>query len=71
MEIKCKSVTYQAPLFDYHDPILDITYTFQSDHIYGIIGASGSGKTTLLELLSKEKEASSGTIQIGTTKTVS
>lgn len=71
MEIKCKNITYQDPLFDYHDSILDITYTFQDDHIYGIIGPSGSGKTTLLELLSKEKTPSSGTVQIGTGKQVS
>ena len=68
MEIKCKNVAYQDPLLDYQDSILDITYTFHNDQIYGVIGPSGSGKTTLLELLSKEKIPSSGMIQLGSEK---
>lgn len=68
MEIKCKNITYQDPLLDYQDSILDLTYTFHNNQVYGIIGPSGSGKTTLLELLSKEKIPSNGTIQIGSEK---
>ena len=68
MEIICKNVTCHNPFSEYHDDILDVTYTFQSKYIYGVIGTSGSGKTTLLELLADMKVPNSGLIQIKTTK---
>ena len=68
MEIICTNVTSHNPFSEYHDDIIDDTYTFQSKYIYGVIGTSGSGKTTLLELLADMKVPSSGLIQIKTTK---
>ena len=70
MEIKCKNITYQDPLLDYQDSILDLTYTFHNNQVYGIIGPSGSGKTTLLHILSGQdmdfegERSVDGTIEI-------
>ena len=47
----------------------DITYSFQEQKIYGIIGSSGVGKTTLLQLMGTLDSPSCGEIIISNQKT--
>ena len=46
----------------------DISFRFESDKIYSIVGPSGSGKSTLLNLLSLIDTPSSGSIEINKNK---
>lgn len=43
----------------------DVNLKFTSGNIYGIIGANGAGKSTFLKILSGEKDATSGTFNLG------
>lgn len=42
----------------------DITVTFDSGHIYGLVGVNGSGKTTLMRCICGFTRPSSGTIAV-------
>lgn len=50
----------------YGDKILfkDVDLKFTEGNCYGVIGANGAGKTTFLKILSGEKEANEGTVNI-------
>jgi len=43
----------------------DVNLKFTSGNCYGIIGANGAGKSTLLKILSREKDATTGTFSLG------
>lgn len=49
----------KKPLFQ------DVNLIFTPGNIYGVIGANGAGKTTFLKLISKELEATKGSISLG------
>jgi ATP-binding cassette subfamily C protein len=52
--------------YDNQRPILkDVSYTFQRNRKYLIIGASGCGKSTLLRLIAMLNECQSGSISMG------
>lgn len=40
----------------------NINYTFQTNHIYGVLGSNGSGKSTFLKILSKYLAPSKGQV---------
>ena len=42
----------------------DITLDFEPNKVYGLIGHNGSGKSTLLKLLTRQIQASSGTLTL-------
>lgn len=66
MEIKFENV-YLLNLERQKKVINDLSLTFKSNQITGIIGASGSGKTTILELIDLLLIPTKGKIKIGKT----
>ncbi|QMT32115.1 ABC transporter ATP-binding protein [Alysiella filiformis] len=42
----------------------DISLTFQTNRVYGLIGHNGSGKSTLLKLLTRQNVPRSGSLQL-------
>lgn len=42
----------------------DVNLSFTPGNCYGVIGANGAGKSTFLKILSGDKEADSGTVNI-------
>ncbi len=43
----------------------DVNMKFTPGNIYGVIGANGAGKSTLLKIISRELDATKGTVELG------
>ena len=47
--------------FEKKEVLREITFTFEEDKIYGLLGRNGAGKTTLFNCLNRDLRADSGT----------
>ncbi|ANU24126.1 ATP-binding cassette domain-containing protein [Planococcus donghaensis] len=61
VEAKLSNVTLK---FGKLEALKDISLTFESDKIYGLIGRNGAGKTVLLSLLAAFREPTAGQVEI-------
>lgn len=50
--------------FNKKNVLKDITFTFESGKIYGLLGRNGAGKTTLFNCLNKDMKFDSGVVRI-------
>ena len=50
--------------FNKKNVLKDITFTFESGKIYGLLGRNGAGKTTLFNCLNKDLKFDSGVVRI-------
>ena len=61
-KLECKEITkiYQ----DHRKAVDTVSFTVETEGIFGLIGRNGAGKTTLIRILSTELEPTSGTATI-------
>ena len=58
-------ITLNNLVIGYNKPLMkQLNFTFESGHIYGILGKSGCGKSTLLKTIAKMHKPLSGGVQI-------
>ncbi len=50
--------------FEKKEVLRDITFTFESGKIYGLLGRNGAGKTTLFNCLNRDLKADGGTFRL-------
>ena len=60
--IEVKSLTYEYA--DGTRALDDVSVTFPTEHIFGVLGQSGSGKTTLLNCIARFLDTDPGRIQL-------
>jgi ABC-2 type transport system ATP-binding protein len=61
-KLECKDLT---KVYQDHQKALDnVSFSVETNGIFGLIGRNGAGKTTLIRILSTELEATSGTASI-------
>lgn len=54
------TIEHLSKAFDKKQVLKDITFSFESGKIYGLLGRNGAGKTTLFNCVNKDMKADSG-----------
>lgn len=63
--MNCIRIEHLSKNFETKLVLDDISYVFESDKIYGIVGSNGCGKSVFFKLISGLMKATSGEIKIG------
>lgn len=63
--MNCIRIEHLSKKFETKLVLDDISYVFESDKIYGIVGSNGCGKSVFFKLISGLMKATSGEIKIG------